>query len=189
MKRIIFYGLLLCFLVLSNSVLLGCKASEPELPAVKEEPEIVSVPTDKPVSTVSTQNSPISPLPAPTATKVVLHPSAGKSAIQGRIIIKTTGGPLVGTALYLTPGVGENKNEVPPAFSGAREDNFQGFTDDNGYFVINEVPSGAYYIFVWAPLNWILVSDDTTVDGSQPMQFNLQPDQVLDLTEIVLDWP
>ncbi len=133
--------------------------------------------------------SPVSPLPIHLATPT-LSSLPGTSAIRGKFIINASGQPLKGTAFYLVPGVGDEKADVPPAFAGKQDDTIQGFTDNEGEFVLSNIEPGSYYIFVWAPLRWVLVStSDDEIGNQHPLNIRLQQNQIIELGDISIDWP
>lgn len=186
---------LLLMLIIVSSFLGACQSTP--IPQNSEEALLPSAEPAEPTSSneISSREmnenldlpmSPVSPLLVQSNT---VDSSEHYALIQGKFVIKATGKPLAKTAYYLTPGVGDNKDEVPPVFSGNEPNNIQGFTDDNGAFVLDEISPGVYYVFIWAPLNWILLSETDMNGVDKPIPFHLQAGQVTDLGEFAVSWP
>jgi len=183
------YFWIINLLLLSASLVLGCQSEQPDVtPPLATETEPTAIPTTISQSPLSTPVSPISqPTQSPTPTAPKL--STGKSVIYGRLLIDDGHQtPLAETALYLTPGIGENGDQLPPLLVGVQEGDVRGFTDAEGGFAIDDIPPGKYYLIIWAPLSWIPLHD--VYNGQiDIILLELQADQILDLGEKAINWP
>lgn len=186
------YGFGKIYLVVLNIILVvimvSCSAqsdtmSETQTTLSSDDANQQSVET--PVTEVVPVQSPVSVV----ATPEVVSSGPGLAMFKGRLIVKVSQKPLPKTAFYLAPATGEGKNEVPPAFSGSQQDTIQGFTDDNGNFVIGNIPPGNYYVFIWAPLNWILLTKADQTENGMPYLLVFQADQELNIGEQFVNWP
>lgn len=90
------------------------------------------------------------------------------------------------TAFYLMPAIGEN-NEVPPIISGPDESqgDVHGFTNDQGFLVLNNILPDLYYLVVWSPYTWTLAENE---DGN-PLLIEITSDSKNDLRIIEVPWP
>jgi len=143
--------------------------------------------TIKATTTLPVVISPISPIESPE--QVIPTPNPGTANVQGIITIKRVLKPLVGTALYLAPGVGKDRSEVPSGFAGKQVDTIQAFTDKQGGFLFENVPPGNYYIFIWAPLRWVLVTEQTEGENPSPYLLVVNSDARYNLGQLLVDWP
>lgn len=90
------------------------------------------------------------------------------------------------TAFYLMPAIGE-LNEVPPIISGPDESqgDIHGFTNDQGFLVLNNIIPDSYYLVVWSPYTWTLAENK---DGI-PLLIEITSDSKNDLRIIEVPWP
>lgn len=136
----------------------------------------------------TTQNSPVSPPPTPTATPPEV--AADEGAIQARLISNVTQQPVGGTQFYLLPAVGDLDNpQVPPLLTGPNEDDVQGFTEDDGWLVLNNIPPGDYFLILWAPLSWVPLAEGTGPKVGKAILLNVEPGQTLNFGEMIILWP
>jgi hypothetical protein len=189
-NRCVGAALVLAVLVL---VLAACQPSEPDqtaTPAGTLEPAIAT-----PGATESSDSfvSPLvfdSPIATATAypTPTAPTPASGKAVVRGGLFSSTTDMAVAETSVYLVRGIGPQRDEMPPVWSGPADGDIHGRTDKLGWFVINDVPPGVYYVTVWAPLDWVVL-EDYKDSVRQPLALKAQADQVLDLGFMVISWP
>lgn len=132
-----------------------------------------------------------SPVPtpiSPVATPTFPRPASGKAALRGGLYSPIMKEPIAGTYFYLTPGVGEHSDQMPPLLKGAGPYDIPGHTDEQGWLALDNIPPGTYYMVIWAPLAWDVLE---TVEGSAvaPMPLRLEAGKVLDLGEVSVNWP
>lgn len=169
-------------------LLSGCQSEPPASTEQAATPAVEVQPTSTALSVQSSPlSSPVSPIPQPTPT--IAKPAKGKAAIRGAIISTTTQRPVGDTLIYLTAGLGEKKDLFPPLLAGPQEKDIQGYTDKQGWFTVNNVPPGNYYLIIWAPLSWTPLNHAQGANAGQPILLKLQPDQTLDLGEMTVIWP
>jgi hypothetical protein len=180
-------GLLaLTVVVFMGGCQLGQRAGQTEqssVPTIQVQPTATSLPIS-----ASPLSSPVdTPTVRPTPT--IPTPAQGKAVIRGSLISSVTQQPIGETLFYLTPGVGENGDRVPPILAGPLEKDIRGLTDKQGGFDLNAIPPGNYFMIIWAPLNWVVLAEITGSNSVTPILLDLQPDQVRDLGEMVISWP
>jgi hypothetical protein len=129
-----------------------------------------------------------SPLPTPPISLVVETPKPGRSSVSGVIWSMGGNGPIPGTSLYLTP-VQSVDPESQPLILGPQNDrgDVRGVSDAEGRFVFANIPSGRYFLYVWAPLNWIAATQNPNTEDL--FQIVLAPDAVVDLGRVDVPWP
>ncbi len=146
------------------------------------EPTDLGYPAPISLPTMRSGETPKSPIDTP-------KPETGKAALSGVLYSYTINSVIPGTPIYLTPAIGENKDQVPLALVGPQESrgDIIGTTDENGYILMNNLPPGNYYLVVWAPLNWSVVE---TADKNQtPLMIVLKSDESLNLDVAYVSWP
>jgi len=128
----------------------------------------------------------ISPVEIPTEAPT---PHAGKVSLTGVLYSLSGHAPIPETIFYLTPALGEAKQDPPSVFVGPREEqgDIQGMSDTQGGVFLDNVPPGNYYLAVWAPYNWILAVESAT--NPTPRLIVLQPNQRENLETVYLAWP
>jgi hypothetical protein len=117
------------------------------------------------------------------------QPAEGLASLSGLLFAYPGRIKLADTVFYLTPAMGDN-NDVPVVFTGPDPEvgDITGRTDENGEFVLNDIPPGNFYLVVWSPQNWSLAV--TSTDPSTiPLLISLTPSQSLDLGVIQTEWP
>ena len=139
-------------------------------------------------SPVETQSSEATTLLVEMSSEVPI-PEAGKASISGVLYNFSGHDPIPETVFYLTPAVGEGKQDPPHVFVGPREEqgDIQGMSDTQGRIFLNNVPPGSYYLAVWAPYNWILAVESAT--DPTPRLIVLEPNQRENLGTVYLSWP
>lgn len=115
--------------------------------------------------------------------------NAGKALLYGVLYSYTVNMVIPGTAVYLTPAIGENKDRVPPTLVGPQESrgDFVTTTDNNGFILFNNVTPGNYFLIVWAPLNWAIV--ETSEIGQEPKLISVGADEKNDIGIAYVSWP
>ena len=173
---------------LGSFILGGCQSQPPIVPTEQSAtPEIEAQSTATQISALS---SPLtSPVPSPQPTPTISKPRAGQAAIRGALSSNITQRPIAETLFYLTPGLGEQGDLFPPLLAGPQEKDIQGYTDKQGWFTLSNVPPGTYYLIIWAPLSWTPLSYIDGANVGEPIPLDLQPDQTLDLGEMITRWP
>jgi hypothetical protein len=209
------FGLFVCLLIVA-SAFASCSSSptgEPQLPTA-EPPRPSSQPTStaveppphasEPASTAVEPGFPLdsplaqSPLATPDSEVAAIPlevppdvpvPEAGKAAISGVLYSIAGQSPIPGTLFYLTPGRGESQQDPPTVLAGPREENgdIRGTSDAKGWVSLSNVPSGNYYLVMWAPLDWLIALESE--DDQTPRLIALEPDEQLNLELIHMTWP
>jgi hypothetical protein len=134
--------------------------------------------------------SPTSEKPAETLNPNYLPtPQAGFSSISGFLQTPVEHKAIVSTAFYLAQGLGENSRTPPPVLSepSILRGDIVGTTAGNGAFVLQNIPPGTYYMFVWAPYDWRPVQ--VSESDSTPRLLELAPNQGLPLGNLYVTWP
>jgi len=152
-----------------------------------------------PATAVSPQAEPTteSPLPAlqsPLATpsspwSVVATPSAGKSAIAGRLIRFSTGQPMANQNLSLPailcpPGVADKDKREQCVYVIDEAFDPSVLSDGDGRFVFQNIAAGEYVLLVG---NRTTKSTLLTNDFNQPIIWKAEADKVLELGDLVVD--
>ena len=194
-KRCIWQILLSLSLII---VMAGCQFEQPGGQEDKSEPaearptpveeSVSSSPLSSPIESPSLQNSPLEQ-PTPLATPTFPRPAANKAAIRGALIVNATQSPLPETQFYLVSAIGEQADQLPPILAGPQEGDLWGYTDKQGWFALTDIPPGAYYLAIWAPLNWVVLSEDDGANANTPLLLKLEPEQTLDLGTRIINWP
>ena len=179
----------LLMLGVGSFMLGGCQSQQPVMPTKQSATlEVETQSTATQISTLSSPlSSPVSPPPQPTPT--FPKPTTGQAAIRGALFSNITQRPVAETLFYLTPGLGEQGDQFPPLLAGPQEKDIQGYTDKQGWFTLNDVPPGTYYLIIWAPLSWTPLAQVDGANVGEPIQLDLKPNQTLDLGEMVTRWP
>jgi len=172
-------------------VLAACTAS-PSAPTLtpsrqRAEPSPLSTATE-----LKAFESPLtleSPLPTPPHTPLVVEtPKPGRASVSGVIWSTGGNGPIPKTSLYLSP-VQSLDPKAQPLILGPQNDrgDVRGVSDGEGRFVFNSIPPGQYFLYVWAPLNWIAATQNATTEDL--LQIVLAPDAVVDIGRVDVSWP
>ncbi len=113
----------------------------------------------------------------------------GKAYLRGILYSYTINSNVTGTGIYLTPAVGNNRDEFPTMLVGPQESrgDITTASDLNGKFEFNDIEPGNYYLVVWAPLSWSVV--EYSESDQRPMLIELSADQQLDLGIALVSWP
>ena len=113
----------------------------------------------------------------------------GMAALGGVLYSYTVASTIPGTAIYLTHAIGDNKNQPPTVLVGPQESrgDIAATTDENGYFLFNNIKPGNYFLVVWAPLSWSMV--EISENDQKPKLIELNPDQQLNLGAALVSWP
>lgn len=121
--------------------------------------------------------------PAPTSSE----PVAGMGSISGVLFSTSNRSAIPSTMFYLTPGTGENNDEVPPVITGPGENDLVYNTDENGEFNIPDVAPGVYYLIMSAqPYDWALGYQDTT---PTLLKMTIEANSKNDFGVIFIYWP
>ena len=125
----------------------------------------------------------------PEASVKAAEPEPGMASISGMIFSDTIDRVIPDTMFYLTPAIGEQKNEIPPAFVGpvAENGDIVGKTDKEGQFSINNIPPGSYVLVVEAPYNWSVGQIGENI--FEPLIIKADSDQKTDLGVVFVSWP
>lgn len=150
----------------------------------------VPAPAHSPLPAPGVAESPLASAPvvaaAPQAT-----PEPGKAAVQGKLVSDRGDIPIAGTQFYLKPAGDEGEAGEPWSLILVGPETAKGDIDSQsgpqGEFFINNVPPGTYYLIVWAPYNWIPVTNDGPDEF--PRRIELKAGEIGDLGELVISWP
>ncbi len=117
----------------------------------------------------------------PDAPKDAPVPQPGKAAISGSLVLLNSGSALPGVAFYLTPAVGDLKNEVPPLLLGPNPNSGDvvGLSDEKGNFRLDNIPPGNYFLVINF-FNSLPLAQSTTEDAT-PLFIMLNEGQSLAL--------
>ncbi len=140
-------------------------------------------PVSSPVS--ATGATPLVPQAPPEAPA----PEPGKASVSGVLYSFSVDRNIPETVFYLTPARGEAPTEPPTILAGPHpeEGDVRGVSDAQGRVTLNNAPPGNYYMAVWAPYNWILVTESDT--DPTPRLITLSADGREDLGMLYLCWP
>jgi hypothetical protein len=125
----------------------------------------------------------------PTPPTTAPDPEPGKASISGVLYSFTSDLVLADTQFYLTLGWGEDHTSQPLSFIGPMEEIGDIFlkSDMDGYFYINNIPPGNYYLAVMAPYNWAAaVISDTNVNLRL---IQLKEGDKVQLGVVYVSWP
>lgn len=121
----------------------------------------------------------------PALNPVLPTPGKDTGVVTGYLISKDTADPLsnmgvyLGEYIYLTPG--------PDYLVTLRQEGSpHSATDGSGRFVITEVPPGDYPIIAWTPFSSYVVPDEK---GESELVVSVQAGQIIDVGELIIDWP
>ena len=115
--------------------------------------------------------------------------ASGRAGLTGYLYTLTGSGPIPGTVFYLTPARGPTKEDPPRVLVGPSPElgDVRGQSDEQGRFVLTDVPPGNYFLAVWAPYNWVLAHESET--DLTPRLIVLEPGKWHDLGRIEMVWP
>lgn len=125
----------------------------------------------------------------PDAPKDVPDSRSGHGAISGVLFSFSTNLILADTLFYLTPAMGPDDTDLPPALFGPQEGSgdIVGRTDDQGRFFLDNVPPGNYYIVVEAPMNWAVGLEKS--EESAPRMITVEEGGKYPLGVVFVSWP
>ncbi len=188
---------LVILVLLLGATLAACGKKAPQSASQDVPTPVSDTPTVSPLATVASQelvavsplSTPVSPLPTVVIDPSLPEPSKGTATVAGELYSFVFHKPIPGTVFYFTPAQGANKDEPPIAFFGAREEygDVSGLSDEEGRFVIEDMPPGKYFLAVWAPYSWILAVEQE--QSRVPRLFIIEPDQRLNFGRLFFDWP
>ena len=140
-----------------------------------------SYPAQGQTSTTEQPSIILQPGEVPAAPADAPVPDAGKASVSGTLFSFAGRRIFAGTAFYLTPATGKDKNEPQHVLTGPNKDNgdINSWADEKGQFSINNIPPGNYYLVVAAPMDWIVV--EKSKDDAAPLMIELKADQRLAL--------
>ena len=144
-------------------------------------------PVMKPQTEGPTQQTSVPPaIPTAAAADNVL-PEKGKAALSGALYSLNFQRTIPKTAFYLIPAA-EDK-QPPMVLTGPHKDKGDviGFSDDQGKFILDNIPPGDYFMVVWAPLNWILAVSSPT--DETPRLISLGSNESIALGTVNFPWP
>lgn len=174
-----FYRMLLVILA---ALLSACAISAPNstptpIANVEPSPEVYPVPTTPPLAPAYPYPQPSTDALEPVATPIIELDST-KGAIRG-ILLDTEGKPIAGLALFLATIA---ENPTGPVISFTIESP-KGFTDDQGRFVIRNVPAGVYSLAIWTPATNFLIPAPNGEEGSA-IRVEVHNGEITELGEI-----
>lgn len=116
----------------------------------------------------------------------VPEPQKGFAAISGVIYSFTIDAPIAETGFYLTK---VTNVEMIPVLAGPISENgdIEGRTDEKGYFSMDSIPPGEYYLIVWAPMSWSVAG--SAENRSEPLLISLAPGDREKLGILYISWP
>lgn len=113
----------------------------------------------------------------------VPQPEAGKATLMGRMVSASTGEPIPNTGVRLAEIYDANGEDVY-VLDIARSPGT--FTDDGGYFIFANIPANSYVMFL---------TDDEMINAAiteapdVAKAWKVEPDQILDLGSVSVEWP
>lgn len=136
------------------------------------------------------RNNPILPKgELPPTPDYVPHPEFNMGSLSGTIFSFTTNMIIPDTMFYLTPAIGPEDKDLPPAMIGplAEYGDIVGRTDEKGQFFLSNVPPGNYFFIVEAPMNWAVALEEG--NESPPRMVVIEPGQKHQLGLLFVSWP
>lgn len=142
-----------------------------------------STPSPQPTTTTK------SPLPSPqplqeapkpesaTFASVLPTPDPNWGTVTGRLAEAADGKPIVGLMAFLEQTTPEHN--VPPVLYAPPNNQPRAKTNEDGTFIISEVPEGEYVVILFSPPFALQVVTES--DGDTPMLINAQPGKVIDV--------
>jgi len=117
------------------------------------------------------------------------QPQAGKGSVSGALYSYNMKIRIAGTLAYLTPAVGEKKDQVPSILTSPNPEQGDVYftTDDKGNFELDNVSPGNYFLIVWSPYTWEVAQVSET--DEKAMSIELQADQKTILGTVLVGWP
>ena len=157
-------------------LLFGCTSS----PA----PVLVSTPAPSPLAKPST-----SPVATPVAPSQLMSPTLTDKSlggVTGRLVLKSTGEPLGGYAIYL----GERLPISPGdqyAITVQQNSSPHVEIDSSGYFGFSDVKPGTYALVLWSPIKSTIIADAKNPD--KELEVVITAGQIVDLGTVASDPP
>lgn len=114
-------------------------------------------------------------------------PSGGKGVVTGQLVFSANQEPYLAPALYLGSYMQpeEDSGNLPQAISVTIETDPKAIQAQDGTFVFSDVEPGRYALFIWTPMNLMLIRD---LEGSAgDYTFVVAPGEILDLGTINVD--
>lgn len=167
-------------------------AVQPPSPLAVAPPSITCVTT----ADSSAGNGQIAVLADPTIIEGLVQnlkpptPTKGNGAIGGLLYSYSEERVIPGTQFYLTKGLEDGDNVLPPAiFLGPKDDkgDVAGFTDSCGQLFVDNVPPGKYYLAIWTVYDWLLAFDKR--EDKSPLMIEVKEGDQLNLGRLEADWP
>jgi len=111
-------------------------------------------------------------------------PQPGKAAISGSLVLLNSESAIPRIAFYLTPAIGNLRNEVPPLLLGPKPNSGDvvGLSDENGNFRLDNIPPGSYFLVINF-FNSLVLAQSTKEDAS-PLFIRLNEGQRLPLGKV-----
>jgi hypothetical protein len=114
-------------------------------------------------------------------------PVEGNGSISGVIFSANSRYAIPQTAIYLTLGWGDNKDEIPAVFMGPGKNDILSKTNENGQFSINNIPPGTYYLLMSAPpYDWALGYKDAALTA---LKIVIEPGTKMAAGVVYVFWP
>lgn len=136
-----------------------------------------------PTATSTSHTSPVeSPLPTATTAppeQTIPAPGSDTGVVVGAVEVEELGDPMRGVQVFLGEPIGSDSGEPlfgldPSSAPGAE-------ADEQGRFVIPDVPPADYVIVLWSPVNSILARDPETGD---PLLISVEAGEVVDVGQL-----
>lgn len=115
-------------------------------------------------------------------------PSEGKTSFSGVLYSYSLKQLIPNTLFYLSPAIGE-ENSFPPIMAGPNPEqgDINGFTDEKGVIILNDIEPGNYYLIVWAPNNWGFAVINT--EDEEPLMLELTGGTAHNYGVLMVQWP
>ena len=125
----------------------------------------------------------------PSAPSSAPKPESGKGSVSGTIFSFTTRIILADTMFYLTPAMGPEDKDLPPALFGPQEESgdIVGKTDEKGQFSLTNVPPGNYFLIVEAPMNWAVGLEEGKESAARML--TIEEGKKYPLGVVFVSWP
>ena len=109
----------------------------------------------------------------------LLTPAPDWGTVTGRLVDANNGQPIHKVMVFLEPA---SDHVLPPVLYAPPNDNPRTFSDEQGYFVISDVPEGEYAVILYSPPFALQIV--THSDGERPQLITVRAGEVVDIETV-----